>query len=68
MMTTTNSGLVRAPVLPPMPIVRVRALGRPDGSPSFCVGGVAVPRGAEIDVPLDQAQLLEATGKVERVR
>lgn len=57
----------RPPHLPDRPKVRVRALGRADGSPSFIVNGQPVAAGAVVDVDADDAPTLVFAGKAEYV-
>jgi hypothetical protein len=58
---------IEPPRLPKRPQVRVRALGRGDGSPLFCLDGKPVQPGETVLVGADDIEHLLASGKVERI-
>jgi hypothetical protein len=53
------------PKLPKPPKVRVRALGRSDGSARFRLNGECVAPGRVVSVDADDVLMLIATGKAE---
>jgi hypothetical protein len=62
---TDRAHQVPAPQLPKRPTVRVRALGRTDGSPSFMLDGAPVQPGKMVNIDRDDALRLVAVGKAE---